>query len=564
MKRCLALVLLVAALTGPALRADDAVRQEMQKDVLLRAAVDELTRSQEGLKIEGFEKPYYIAFAVIDTARAGVSAVLGAVTGRSESRSRSPATDVRVGSYQLDNTNFSGGGGFGFGFGGNMPDADMPIEDDYTAIRQALWWMADRDYKNVVEELAQKKALMESKLIVDKPDDLVRATPAVYFEPRKDLRLELQPLEDLALALSVVFREYPAIQSSSASVSAWATNKYLVNTEGTRQRTGFRRALVTVNATVQADDGMKLGDSMNIYLGGLDQLPPRDELLKGCRELAERLIALKNAPVLASYAGPVLFDAEAATGLFGRHYGGNLGGGQRPVGSRTSPDDFANKLNKRILPRFLHVVDDPTLETMGDTPVLGHYVRDDEGVLAERVALIEGGRLKSLLMSRNPSKEFQRSNGHGRGGFGSGRGSLGCLIVTAEPAATAEELKQELLDAVADEGLEFGLRIAAFGSVGEGGGRFDSAGGSNPLAIYKVFPDGREELVRGVEIARIDAKAFKRILAAGDTPFVLNSPSNDGQTVAAPALLFEELDLAKIDRDFDKPPLLPTPLAREK
>jgi len=27
-------------------------------------------------------------------------------------------------------------------------------------------------------------------------------------------------------------------------------------------------------------------------------------------------------------------------------------------------------------------------------------------------------------------------------------------------------------------------------------------------------------------------------------------------------MLFEELDLAKVDRDFDKPPILPSPLAR--
>jgi hypothetical protein len=36
----------------------------------------------------------------------------------------------------------------------------------------------------------------------------------------------------------------------------------------------------------------------------------------------------------------------------------------------------------------------------------------------------------------------------------------------------------------------------------------------------------------------------------------------DPETVAAPAMLFEELDLAKIDLDFDKPPILQTPLAR--
>ncbi len=84
----------------------------------------------------------------------------------------------------------------------------------------------------------------------------------------------------------------------------------------------------------------------------------------------------------------------------------------------------------------------------------------------------------------------------------------------------------------------------------------------SPLEVYKVFPDGREELVRGAELARIDLKAFKRILAAGDSPHVLNIGRSVGQTVVAPALLFEELDLATIDRDFDKPPILSAPLSR--
>ena len=84
-----------------------------------------------------------------------------------------------------------------------------------------------------------------------------------------------------------------------------------------------------------------------------------------------------------------------------------------------------------------------------------------------------------------------------------------------------------------------------------------------PLAMYKVFPDGREELVRGAEFAEISPKAFKRILAAGDKLHVNNKAGMQGKTVAAPALLFEELDLAEIDRDFDKPPVLPSPLARK-
>ena len=85
-----------------------------------------------------------------------------------------------------------------------------------------------------------------------------------------------------------------------------------------------------------------------------------------------------------------------------------------------------------------------------------------------------------------------------------------------------------------------------------------------PLVMHKVFADGREELVRGAEISRLELKAFKKILAGGDKSYVLNSGSgSQGRTVAAPAMLFEELDLAKIDKDFDKPPIIATPLARK-
>jgi len=531
-------------------RAQDNLPQELERDVVLRAMVAELDRSMPGLKLEDLERPYFIAYRLTAATSTYVSAELGAVTDRGDNRGRSVGTDVRVGSYELDNSNFGGGGG---GWGGS--GATMPIEDDYAAIRQAIWWMTDRDYKNVVEELVQKKAFMESKLIKDKPADFAHAEPVVHLEPRAALKLDPVPVEALACALSALYRDYPDIQSSSATVGTYVANEYLVNTEGTRLRMPATRAYVSVRAIVQADDGMRLSGSRTYYAGTFAELPPRAQLETDARELADQLLAARKAPILASYTGPILFEPEAATQLFARMFGNAFCGGQRPVGSRTSPDDFANKLNKRILPRFIDVVDDPTLTAVAGEKVMGHYAYDDEAVPAQRVSLVEHGRLKNLLMSRNPSKEFAQSNGHGRDGYG--RAGVGCLVVTAETARTPAELKADLLEACADEGLEFGLRIAAFGSVGD-------SGGITPLLMYKVFPDGHEELVRGAEIARIDLKAFKRMLAAGDKPFVLNRGGSDGQTVAAPAMLFEELDLAKIDRDFDKPPILPSPLAREK
>jgi hypothetical protein len=305
---------------------------------------------------------------------------------------------------------------------------------------------------------------------------------------------------------------------------------------------------------VQAEDGMKLTDGVSMFVERLADLPSSAELEAACREMADRLLAAKDAPLMEeSYSGPVLFDAEAAAAIFRQEFASRLTGGQRPVGSATPPDDFANKLNKRVLPRWMKVVDDPSRKEIDGQFAAGGYDIDDQGVPARAVTLVEEGRLKALLMSRNPSKEFKQSTGHGRGAF-EPAATIGTLIVSAEDGLDDAGLKKELIEAFQDEDLEYGMRVA---SLGSGGGRV-------PLAVFKVFPDGREELVRGLEIGRIDLKAFKRILAAGDKPFVHNAASGVRTTAAVPALLFEELDLSKLDRDFDKPPILPSPLAREK
>lgn len=567
-------VVVVGVLFVPA-AADKPGGDEAQKDVVLRALVDELARSSSELKLEDLERPYFIEYALNDSASANVTAKLGTITDRGDMRARTLRTDVRVGSYELDNTNFQGDMG-GFSFGGGFGGASIPIEDDYYAIRQAVWWSTDRGYKSNVEALERKKAFMATKMIEDKPDDFAKTPAVTYFEERIDPKLDAAVLEGLAVDLSKLFREHPQIQSSSVSLSAVRGNKYLVNSEGTRIRQSGRRCALTVSATVQSEDGMKFSDAMNVVAQSFDELPGRDELAKKCRELIAGLIKLKDAPTLDSYSGPVLFDAAAATKLFSQQIGRRFLGGQRPVGGQTPPDEFEKKIGERILPKTFDVIDDPTLEKIEDQRVMGNYKYDDQGVKAQPITLVEGGKLQALLMSRNPSKKFKESNGHGRGAYRPSS-SIGCLVVRCKEGLDDEALKEKLIEALEDSDHDFAIRIASLGAGGRdfgglgrfaallGGMDFDFSGfgGASPLAIYKVHKDGREELVRGAQLGNIDLKFFKKIIAAGKTPDVQNSAGGSSSTVAAPALLFEELDLTKIDRDFDKPPILPTPLARK-
>ena len=47
---------------------------------------------------------------------------------------------------------------------------------------------------------------------------------------------------------------------------------------------------------------------------------------------------------------------------------------------------------------------------------------------------------------------------------------------------------------------------------------------SMPVLVYRVYPDGREELVRGLRFRGLNARSLKDILAAGDDEHRLRVP----------------------------------------
>jgi hypothetical protein len=86
----------------------------------------------------------------------------------------------------------------------------------------------------------------------------------------------------------------------------------------------------------------------------------------------------------------------------------------------------------------------------------------------------------------------------------------------------------------------------------------------DPLYAWKVWAeDGREEPIRGCKFGTLDVRALRDILFAGDESRVDNSRSTvGGNAVVAPALLFEELELVKIEQELDTLPILDDPLFR--
>ncbi len=97
--------------------------------------------------------------------------------------------------------------------------------------------------------------------------------------------------------------------------------------------------------------------------------------------------------------------------------------------------------------------------------------------------------------------------------------------------------------------------------------------------MYKLYPDGHEELVQGVEIADMSPALFKDIVAAGERIVVYTDEfiprvealfslgiSSASQvpvvSCVAPAMLFEEMSLVKTQGPLPNLPVGTSPLAK--
>jgi TldD protein len=93
-----------------------------------------------------------------------------------------------------------------------------------------------------------------------------------------------------------------------------------------------------------------------------------------------------------------------------------------------------------------------------------------------------------------------------------------------------------------------------------------------PLLVYKVYPDGKEELVRGVRFRGLTARSLRDIVAASDESSLFNFTDSNAplalvgagnytttSSVIAPAMLFEELELEPIEVEVSNPPIVPAP-----
>lgn len=542
---CLAVMVALTNVLAAAARAE-----APSGDVVMKAMVDEMARGVAKLSLGDLPKPYFIKLRAQQREVYQMTASYGGLTRDDHSRSRLIESRVRVGSYELDNTNFRRPFGAA---------ASLPLDDDYDAIRHTVWLVLDQDYKRAVEVYAAKKAYLESHNVEDRPDDFTKATPVVSSDDAKSITFDRADWASRLQRVSAQYAAHPEIQDGEVRMFFGRADQWLVNSEGTRLFTSDRGGMLEIYAETQAPDGMLLDDSKSFLFESTDELPDMDKLLAAVDTLCDRLAAQTKAKVLDQYTGPVLFEPKAAGSAFHSLFADRVAAVRIPLGAQWRDPSLEKKLGLRVLPRSFEVYDDPQTKRYDGKLLAGAYQWDDEGVRGERVSIVEKGKLKHLVSSRSPTRKVHGSNGHARsGGLGDPQASVACMYVRDEEGMSKKDLREELIEAAQDEGLDYALRVE---SMEDGG--FMQLGA--PIYAYKVYVnDGHEEPVRGLTFGPVGDRAIKRLLAGGDTPEVSNFVSSVSVSIIAPAVIFEELDLSKVEEEFDKLPILPAPGQRGK
>jgi predicted Zn-dependent protease len=566
------------------------------EDAIMRAMHDELARSMKKLQLENLDKPYFVAYRLVEITGCTAIASFGALTGTAchppaeTARNRFMTVEVRVGDYARDNTNFYApmnvAGVSQIALNGGVA---VPIDDNYDEIRRQLWLATDSAYKTALDTYAKKKAALEHRTRPpDNAPDFSHEAVVTDAESESAATWDPQQVQGTAKALSALFREAPGVDNSEVRLSVFTWHTYFVNSEGTSYTRQKSFVTLQINADTQAVDGMPLEDFDVAYARSLAELPPREELTKRIRAMAARLDNLRKASLLDRYSGPVLFEGEAAAELFLQSLGGALVGTPRTVvddvrleGIFSNNGGLADRVGARVLPDFLTIKDTPAIRETQGQPLFGSYQVDDDGVKAGESILVDKGILQTLLHTRAliPGTTHSTASRRSTGAMPSN------LLFSADKPLTEDQLKGELIRLTKQRNKEYGILVRRIGNpqllTNLGRARTIIINGSNGpgsvsvepvLEAYKVFPDGHEEPVRNLNIQGLTIDAFRNIAAVSEPSTVYTAPVRiiarlpvagisflqpGGPTVVStnvPSMLFEDMTLQRPTGEVPIPP----------
>ena len=525
--------------------------------VIFQAMEEEMARSLSELKVDVFDPPYFINYQIRHHDRAEVAASFGALVHSDTQQHRTLFVDVKVGDPKFDSS---------------TPQSHrysieqfIPVDPDMDSLKRALWYETDLRYKQAIVSFLRKKGRFISGVEShDLPDFSKGKATREQIDPIPEWKLDMPRWERLARKVSGLFKKAPGIEKSRVKIFSNRSTRYYYDSERNKIRDTHLEYGIHLEAWTKTAQGTQLHDQETFYFKKIDQIPTQAELVRATRELIASLKELKAAPQMDPYVGPAIFSPDATAVLFHEAIGHRLEG-DRLRGDKDGKT-FLKKIGQRILPEFVTVVDNPTLESYQGTPLIGHYHTDDQGQLSREVVLIDNGVLKSFLLSRMPVLGFNRTNGHARSdGAHAPMSRMSNFVVKSDFTLDAASLKQRLIEEVKKQNKPYGLFVKKIvGGETQTDTRQFQVFKGKPLYLYKVYTDGREELVRGVDFVGTPLSMISKILITGNDPTVINGfcTAESGVLPVAsitPSVLLSEVELQASHQPHVRRPILNPP-----
>lgn len=532
---------------------------------VLTAMKAELTRSLATFKTQP-TPPYFLSYEVTDDRTFSVNASFGEITLSRKDHQRKLDIDLRVGSPQLDNTHEIRGGMPDLGgFTNRFMMVAMPLDDDPAAIRNVIWYSTDQKYKAAVEQFTKVKTNVEVQAAPDdKSDDFAPEPAEKYSEPVAPLHGEQRAWEEKLRKYTAPFAARSDIYSANAEFTADVETRWYVNSDGSEIQVSRPFYRLFIFAFAKADDGMELPRYESYFGVKPEDLPDDATVLKAVDRMMKDLTALRNAPIVDPYTGPAILSGRASAVFFHEVFGHRIEGHRQKESEEGQT--FKKKVGEQLLPANFSVYSDPTVNQSAGVDLVGSYAFDNEGVRARRVTVVDHGIFRNFLMSRSPIEGFPHSNGHGRRQQGFAPvARQSNLIVDVQNAVKDAKLKQMLIDEVKKQGKPFGLYFDEIeGGFTLTGRTIPNAFNVLPILVYRVYPDGKEELVRGVDLIGTPLTTFSKVITGDDKVAVFNGlcGAESGMvpvSASSPAILVSQIEVQKKEKSQETGPILPAP-----
>ena len=488
--------------------------QDNGTDWVSHTLEQELARNAAQLTLPEAPPIYHLRYQAMLLQQVSVEASMGDLVYLSTQPAAILGVEVRVGTPDLDNTGF---GGWQDGFG----RTGLPAHPTPSALATAAWRLTDTAYKEAVEQRARKVAQWTPP--ADHPGDYTLTGAVEADLGVADASMPADAAQQMAQRMSEPLAD-PHLLLGEVHIGHEAGALHLIDTEGTLVRRPVLETSIRAVVAARAADGALVTDQRLWTVRDPAALPALPELQQATDQLRESLLAVTKAPVLDDeYVGPVIFEGEAAQALFRYVLVPQLEGTPADVPFDSYFGDLGDdreqaRLGRRVLPPDWSAVDDPT----ADPSHPGSFTHDLEGTPAQPVALIGDGIVRDLLMTRVPRSRLGQTNGHARGTIGARQQARAALLtVRPDRNRTRKALRKRALRVARDYGRDHVVVVRRLQEPGVlrhvDGSWFDGEASMlpPPVAVFRVYGDGREELLRGAHFSSVQRWVLRDILAAG-------------------------------------------------